>query len=67
MRNVTTDKKNGAKTPIVDLARDSFVISDPCQMTERGTKSLELENGIFGSQCDAIVVSLCGSRCRFSG
>ncbi|KAL8484491.1 hypothetical protein ACS0TY_026974 [Phlomoides rotata] len=26
-------------------------------MTERGTESLELENGIFASQCDAIVVA----------
>lgn len=57
MKNVTTDKKNGAKTPIEDLARDSSVISDPFQLTERGTESMELENGISGSQCDAIAVA----------
>ncbi|KAL8471541.1 hypothetical protein ACS0TY_028976 [Phlomoides rotata] len=59
-KNVTTDKKNGEKTPIEDLARDSSVISDPCQMTERGAESLELENGISRSQCDAISVAHVG-------
>ncbi|KAI3452331.1 hypothetical protein Pfo_008996 [Paulownia fortunei] len=56
-KNVTPDKKTSVKTPVEDLARNSPVISDPFQLTERGAENLELEKGTSGSPCDTIALS----------
>lgn len=57
MKNVTPDKKTAAKTAVEDLARNSSVISDPCQLTERGAENLELEKGTSGSPSDTIAIA----------
>lgn len=47
-KNVTSDKKAPAKTPAEDLGENSPVISDPCQVTDKGPENVELEKGTSG-------------------
>ncbi|KAL0332047.1 UNVERIFIED_CONTAM: protein IQ-DOMAIN 31 [Sesamum calycinum] len=54
-RNVVPDKKTSPKTPLEDQAGKSPVISDPCQLTESGVETLQVEKGT--SPCDSITSS----------
>ncbi|KAK4426190.1 protein IQ-DOMAIN 31 [Sesamum alatum] len=53
-KNVTPDKKAAAKTPADDLGGNSPVISDPCQVTDKGPENVELEKGTSGIPSGAI-------------
>ncbi|KAL0343905.1 UNVERIFIED_CONTAM: protein IQ-DOMAIN 31 [Sesamum angustifolium] len=48
-------KKTSPKTPLEDQAGKSPVISDPCQLTESGVETLQVEKGT--SPCDSITSS----------
>ncbi|KAK4417684.1 protein IQ-DOMAIN 31 [Sesamum alatum] len=51
-RNVAADQKTSPKTPVEDQAGKSPVISDTCQLTERGVETLQVEKGT--SPCDSV-------------
>ncbi|KAL0395651.1 UNVERIFIED_CONTAM: protein IQ-DOMAIN 31 [Sesamum calycinum] len=54
MQNVTSDKKAAAKTPAEDLGGNSPVISDPCQVTDKGPENVELEKGTSGIESSTV-------------
>ncbi|KAK4409880.1 protein IQ-DOMAIN 31 [Sesamum angolense] len=54
MQNVTFDKKAAAKTPAEDLGGNSPVISDPCQVTDKGPENVELEKGTSGIESSTV-------------
>ncbi|KAL0381067.1 UNVERIFIED_CONTAM: protein IQ-DOMAIN 31 [Sesamum angustifolium] len=53
-KNVTSDKKAAAKTPAEDLGGNSPVISDPCQVLNKGPENVELEKGTSGIESSTV-------------